>query len=888
MAYRNTFVICFLFVCSFVYAQEPVVNIVAANITIEQAFRQIEKQTLYTIAFNRTKLDVGKRISLSLKKATIEKALTEILKNSGFGYKITGNHIVIVENRQPTEVKTKPVTTSGYIYDQQTGERLIGVNVIQSGTAHGTTTDNNGYFSIRLKEASGIQTTYVGYQSVIIEITRDTLVEIRMKTNLALDEVVVTASRRLQPNTVTLSKKEMLGIPALGGKPDVMKVIQLLPGIKSQNEGSSLLMVRGGNPGENLYLLDNIPLTYVHHLGGFMSVFNPDMINGLDIYKGGFPPRYGSKLSSVVDITQREGDASGLKGSLGIGVTDISFTVEGPTKLKNSSFIVTGRKTLTEAYMGLASGLSDINVNSFIVMYGFHDINAKFSWKPDTRNSLHLNLYQGDDYLHYHTKKDLNGKSRMNNIWGNWLVSARWNHTLTPKLTSASSLSYTRYRLKDKKKYDALDGEFFSEYLSSVQDASLRTDWKYIAMKAWTMNFGIQASLLTHMPNRTRQSNIDTQQPGEKLHTMETALYLDNRLDLFGCVTAHIGGRAVYYDAGSYSDYSLEPRLRLNVNIAKNHALNASYMTVNQNSHLVFTAGNIMNNEVWVPASGQFPEALAEQYSAGWTGSFADGMFQAELDVYYKRLHRMAMYREGYTSLMGDTDWQSKIIGGGRGEAKGMEFLLRKTSGKWTGFASYAWSKSTRQYPDINGSAEYIYEYDRPHTFSLSVNRQINDQWSFNAAWVYMTGLPYTPAIGRQIYSYENENDYREAMIYGERNSARMRPYHRLDLGFNYTKTTRNGRKAVWTFSIYNVYNRHNPYFYYYNENNSSEMWWPGYYWGKNHSMNLYQVSFFPIIPTVSYKLYFDRNAHKRYKANMPPRERDSFGGKLKKYLYHE
>ena len=765
---------------------------------------------------------------------------------------------------------------SGFVTDSLSGERLIGVNIVESGTANGVTSDNNGFFSLRIKQPAVVKLTYVGYKTVEIQIEKDELMKVRMSTGIALAEVVVSTQRWQNTDVVSLGAKELLNIPALGGKPDVLKAAHLLPGVNPQSEGSSLLSVRGGNPGENLYLLDNIPLIYVNHIGGFMSVFNPDMINGMDIYKSGFPAMYGGKLSSIVDITQREGDMSSLKGTLGVGLSDLSFSVEGPTKIKNTSFIVTGRKTLTEALLGSVSGLSDGNNN--IVMYGFHDVNAKFSWKPDTRNSLHLNLYQGDDYLHFHTKKEprSSGKSTMNTIWGNWLLSARWNHVLNPKLFVRHSLSYTRYRLTDKKRFSGItDGTFSSNYLSSVQDVSLRSDWKYPVSDLWQMDFGLHLSHLVHLPNRTRQSNLSSEISDEQYRSWENAVYWDNKITFFRNFKAHAGGRAVFYDAEGFNNFSFEPRLQLDVAISKNHSLHIGYMKVSQNSHLLFTAGGIMNNEVWVPAGNKFPVSGSEQYTAGWLGVFYDGMFQAGAEAYYKRLRHLSNYREGYLSLMGDTDWQSKIITGGQGEAKGIEFMLRKTTGQWTGFASWSWSETTRQYPDVNDGKRYLYEYDRPHTVSLNLNKQLNERWTFNMVWVWMSGLPYTPAIGRQLFEYWDEDEYLEALIYGERNSARMKPYHRLDVGLNRSVLTKRNRKAVWTFSIYNLYNRRNPYFYYYNENGSNEMYMPGFYadrrYGesRNHSMTLYQLSFFPMIPTVSYKLYFDRNEQKMYRAKL-------------------
>jgi len=787
---------------------------------------------------------------------------------------------------------TAQIRVSGFVIDSLSGERLIGVNIVEIGAANGTTSDNNGYFTLMIRQPSVIQLTYVGYKPVEIRVEKAALVEIRMSTGIDLPEVVVTARRWLNPGVASLATSELLNIPALGGKPDVLKAAQLLPGVNPQSEGSSLLSVRGGNPGENLYLLDGIPLIYVNHLGGFMSVFNPDMINGMDIYKSGFPAMYGGKLSSIMDITQREGNMDGWKGTFSIGVTDMSFSAEGPTKQKNSSFILTGRKTFTEALLGTASYLS--NGNNNIVMYGFHDINAKYSWKPNVRNSLHLNFYQGDDYLNFRTKRDAKtGQSRMNTTWGNWLISARWNHVLNPKMFVRNSLSYTRYRLADRMRFEGItDGIFSSSYLSSVQDVSLCSDWKYPVLDAWRMDFGLQATHLVHLPNRTRQSNLSAEMPDEKYRAWENAVYMDNKINLFRHFNAHIGGRTVFYAVKGFTNHSLEPRLRLDVDVTKNHALHLGYMTVSQNSHLLFTAGGIMNNEVWVPAGSKIPVAVSGQYTAGWSGAFYDGMIQAEVDVYYKQLRNLSNYREGYMSLMGDTDWQSKIVTGGKGDARGIEFLLRKTTGLWTGFASWSWSKATRQYPDINDGKSYIYEFDRPHTVSLSLNKQLNDRWTFNMTWVFMSGLPYTPAIGRQLLTWYNEDEYLEALMYGERNSARMKLYHRMDIGLNHTILTHRNRKAVWTFSIYNAYNRRNPYFYYYSENGRMGEFLPGFYdWGfgdsRNHTMSLYQVSFFPIIPTVSYKLYFDRNEHKIYKANQPPKQK-SFKNGIRRIFYFE
>jgi hypothetical protein len=708
--------------------------------------------------------------------------------------------------------------------------------------------------------------------------------------------VVITGARKAVPDVATLKISDIRQLPSLGGKPDVLKSMQLLPGIQAQNEGSSLLLVRGGDPGQNLYLFDNVPVIYVNHLGGLLSVFNPDIINSIDLYKGGFPARFGGRLSSVVDITQREGDRTRLKGSLGIGVTDLSFSIEGPTKLKNSSFILTGRKTLTDPLMYLFTRLSD--ANDFIMGYGFHDLNGKFTWRPDDRNSLHLNLYQGDDYLNYWTEHKTSAghdNSGMHNVWGNWLASGRWNRVLSPRIFMTNTLSYSRYRLSFSQSYSETDSIkrpiFDWKYLSSVTDFTLRSILKVQVLKGWSLETGLQASMLNHIPNFTEQSNLVMQPARETIRAFESALYLDNKITISDRLEANLGLRTIYYSTDAFSSLSIEPRARLNFNMTPDQMVHLSYQRVTQNEQLLFTAGSIMINEVWVPAGKDINPAKSDQVTLGWNGSFLSGGYTAELSAYYKTMNNLATYQEGYTNLMGDTGWRRKVVTGGVGRSAGLELLLRKQVGNWTGFVSYAWSGTTRQFPQINKGLEYTFDFDRPHTASLNVSHKFNEKWSVNLLWVYQTGLPYTPVLGRQL-TLDTEPDengnfgYYEVLLYGERNSARMKDYHRLDIGATLNTLTRRNRKAIWTFSVYNLYNRHNPYYYYYNTGSGVDFDMPQYM-NEFRPLSLYQVSFFPIIPSVSYKVFFDGTSSKRVKKKNDKNDLARSSSAWKRWSFH-
>ncbi|MFA9388230.1 MAG: carboxypeptidase-like regulatory domain-containing protein [Prolixibacteraceae bacterium] len=747
------------------------------------------------------------------------------------------------------------IHVAGYVKDELTGEKLIGAYVIETGTSNGTSTDNNGYFSLVLA-GNELRTSFIGYKTKYMRVEQDTLLIINLESGHEIETITVEGQRFQKFNVTSLNAKEIISIPAIGGKPDVIKTLQLLPGIQTQSEGTSLMNVRGGNPGENLYLIDNVPLIYMNHLGGFTSVFNPDMINSIEVYKGGFPARYGGKLSSVVAISQREGNKDRIKGSFGIGVTDVSISLEGPINDK-VSFIVNGRKTLTDGLFLIASNLAD---QDFLVRYGFHDINAKVTWRPNVKNSVSFNVYQGDDYLHYMNKYKLHkedGRNELQNIWGNWLASARWSSTLSPKLFVDNSVSFCRYRLKMnwdyKNEKDSVD--FHQENISSVQDVRLSSDWKYKMNKAWSLNFGLQSSSLRYVPNKYYRTYATAIQDFEIINTNETALYLSNIILLFNKIEANIGGRFVGYINADYSDFSFEPRFSLNAQITKNHAINLSYQRVKQYSHLIFSAANILNNEVWVPASGRFKPSQSNQFSVGIKGSFNKQMFEHEISVYYKDMLNLSTYKEGYQNFLGDGGWRSKIETDGKGVSYGAEFLLKKVAGDWTGFAAYTYSKTTRQFPGINRGIEFLFDYDRPHAIAVNINKKLNHKWDFGMNWVYQTGLPYTPVLGRQMAL--QDNGLGEALIYGERNSGRINDYHRLDLGLTLHSYTKRGRSSEWVFSVYNAYNRKNAYNYLYLYSKDADR---GYRKrSPEESLKLYQQSMFPILPTVAYKVYFDK-----------------------------
>ncbi len=757
---------------------------------------------------------------------------------------------------------------TGFVSDANDGERIIGANVFLHDRSKGVATDQKGYFNLAVELPATLCVSCIGYEETCLKVDHaDQPLQIRLRPlTETLQSVDVSASRierKTNFNTLTLNAKSIDQLPTLGSRPDIIKAAQQLPGIEAATEASSLMIVRGGNPGENLYLLDNVPLIYVNHLGGFMSVFNSEMINTMDIYKGGFPARFGGKLSSIVDLTTKKGDPSRLKGSLSAGLTDLAFAVEGPGGLKNSSFIVTGRKTLTEALLFAASQISqELGGQDYNMAYGFHDINAKYTWAPDAKNSFAFNVYEGDDYMRIWKNNEENGdieRNSIGNIWGNLLVSGQWNSAVSSRLFMANTLSFTQYRLKNNMKAylrNSIDTtDFFVKTSSRVSDLSLRSDWKLFVGNAYTLEYGLQGSYLTYRPNHFTSSFSEASLP-DISSVLDNAFYLDNKLKLGSWFIGSIGLRLNSFVNSGYHHFAWEPRMNLSFGIGGS-TINLTAMRVTQNAHLMMTPGSIMNNEVWIPADARIKPATSDQASVGWQRSFWQGHVDVEIDAYYKLLRDLATYREGYSTLLGDSDWRSKVETGGKGKSYGIEMMTRFNFNRLDGYVGYTWSHTTRQFDQINNGKEYVYEYDRPHSVNINVNYQLTERWSLSALWTYQTGLPYTPVIGVQttpVITPEGDVDFEQTNIYGERNSARMRDYHRLDLAAKFKTKTEKGRKAEWTFSIYNVYCRQNPFYYYYGDPKGDPLYWNQF---PDEPQQLWQRCFFPIVPSFSYKVWF-------------------------------
>ena len=774
---------------------------------------------------------------------------------------------------------SQKITISGSIIDNETGEKLINATIYNKNTGKGTLSNNYGFYSLSVSkdQPTLLMVSYLGYQLIKkdLTITESSKINFYLHPENLLEEVIITSTKekpiekRNEMSTVSIPVKEIEMLPALGGESDILKAIQLMPGVQSGSEGSSGLYVRGGSPDQNLILLDDVPLYYVNHLGGFVSTFNTDAINNVKLIKGGFPAQYGSRLSSILDIRMKDGNLKEFHGKAMIGMVASKLSIEGPIKKDTSSYIISYRRML---YDLITQPLSKLVTDGGGIGYHFYDFNAKISHRFSDKNRIFLSVYLGDDQFNVNYKqKDNGGKLKVKNKlkWGNNLVAFRWNHTYTHKLFSNVTIAYTRYRFltefSNKDTQDNENSKLFKSFKSGIYDTSAKIDFEYFASTNYKLKFGLSSIYHKFRPgvnkiNREEDGSatIDTIFGNKDIYAFENAAYIENELKVGNRFSANLGLRATSYSVNQNSYYSLEPRVLLNYLITDNMSFKASYATMQQNVHLLTSSGVGFPRDLWVPATTKTIPEQSQQFAFGMAKSIEGGVYEFSVESYYKKMQELITYKEGATYISSSTNWEDIVETKGKGESYGLEFLIQKKEGKSTGWIAYTYSKSTRQFENINKGKVYPFKYDRRHDFSVVFNHKLKKNIDFSATWVYGSGNPITLAIGKYIVpdnpnnlpiNSTNFQDFAsEIDIYGEKNSFRMRAFHRLDIGINFRKQKKRGTRT-WNVSIFNLYNRKNPYYYFFDYKDSDN--------DASNELVLKQQSLFPIMPSISYSFQF-------------------------------
>ncbi len=792
----------------------------------------------------------------------------------------------------PMFLYAKNYTINGYVSDKQTGERLIGAAVIAMPSQQGTTTNNSGFYSLTLKEDSvRLFISYVGYSSLQLDpfmLNRDTVLHVVLTTNTELQEVIVEAAspvsgvQSVQMSAIEVPISTIKGIPAIGGEVDILKAIQLLPGVQSGTEGSAGLYVRGGGPDGNLILLDGVPLYSVNHMLGFFSVFNADAVKNVTLYKGNFPARYGGRLSSIIDVRQKDGDAYGYHGNLTVGLIATKLSVEGPIywkkedRLKHrnketvkgqTTFNISARRTLYDLFVApIAAAVTSSETNGEEVTTGgyyFYDLNAKLTHIFSENDKLSGSFYWGDDVIYANIRQkgsgnDTSTRMKMRYNWGNLFAAVNYEHRFTGRIYNTSQLSFTRYKynlsvsMDEKKKSNntTLEDELALYYHSYIMDVMAQTNFEWRPTNKHEIHFGANYTYHMFRPQvQSLSANVNegisydtTIVAGEMLHTHEANVYFEHTYTPCSWYRLNYGLHAGLYHIQDKTYPSLEPRIGMRFLLYKDLALKLSYAYMSQYVHLLSNTSVSLPTDLWVPSTTNIPPMRSMQAAAGITYNICN---QVELSVegYYKKMVNLLEYKDG-ASYLSARNWQ-ELVCVGDGWSYGVELLLQRRVGPVTGWIGYTWSRTMHQFDrngqEINYGKPFHAKYDREHDLSVTLQYRINRKWEVAATFIYGTGTRGTLALQRTTdYLYSSGKSVAVPII-EERNNYKMPDYHRLDLGATCHLKDKKHKEFehIVNMSVYNAYCNFNPFLVYASG-------------GK-----LYKLSLFPILPSVSYTFKF-------------------------------
>ncbi|MEA4982162.1 MAG: TonB-dependent receptor [Paludibacter sp.] len=803
-------------------------------------------------------------------------------------------------------------TISGLITDETSGETMINASVYEFNSRKGTVTNSYGFYSLTIpKGQANLQFSYVGFltQNKKFNLTKDTVINIRLKTSLELQEVTVIGHQKIsgvqstQMSAIEVPISQIKSVPTLFGEADLIKALQLLPGVQSGSEGSTGMYVRGGGPDENLFLLDGIPVYNVNHMAGFFSVFNPDAIKTVTLYKGSFPARFGGRLSSVIDVRMNDGNDQKIHGNISIGLISSKINLEGPIIKGKTTFNISARRTYSDLllqpilYLGMQQDMEGED-GKLSAGYYFYDLNVKLSHKISDNDRLYASLYTGDDIIYTNfrnsyssytdeTKKiSYTNTSRMklNWNWGNIVSSLRWNHIVNNQLFMNATAAYTRYRFdmgvgtSDKNTTTFTDSvsrqssDINIGYKSGIEDFTAKIDYDYAPHPDHDVKFGANYTYHTFRPgvsvaqmnekDNEHINEFDTVIGDKDVFSHESMIYAEDNISIGYALKLNLGLHYSIFNVQKETYHALQPRISMRMLANDDLSFKAGYAAMTQYVHLLSNSYVSLPTDLWVPVTKRIEPMRSHQYSAGVFYNYKD-VIDFSVEGYYKSMHNLIEYKDGATFLGSSTGWEDKVVMGD-GWSYGIEFLAQKTVGKTTGWIGYTWSKSERLFnrpgQELNYGRIFPAKYDRRHDFSIVVSHKFSEKIDLAATWVYSTGNTGTLAMQQYaagIIPEENiSGDYGVVSQYtsseldhiSSRNNYRFNPYHRLDLGVNFHKKKKYGTRT-WNISVYNAYSNNNPFLVYPKETGT---WNP--VTGTNITKKSFvQISVFPIIPSVSY-----------------------------------
>lgn len=755
-------------------------------------------------------------------------------------------------------------SVSGYVKDSSSGEALIGANVFIKELTRGTSANEYGFYSITVPKGSyTLVVSYLGFQTVEYPLVLSNNIKknINLPSNAIVnEEVVVTAQRSdknvesAQMGTTQMDIAEVKKLPALLGEVDIMRTLQLLPGVMSAGEGNSGFYVRGGGPDQNLVLLDDAVVYNPGHLFGFFSVFNSDVIKNTTLIKGGVPANYGGRVSSVLDISMKDGNMKKWHAEGGLGIISSRLSVQGPIKKDKCSVIVSGRRTYADLIAKPI--LKNLEEGKYAGNgYYFYDINAKINYRFSDKDRLYLSGYFGRDVF---TFTDQAGTFKIKLPWGNTTSTLRWNHLFSDKIFMNTSFVYNDYQFQ-------ADADFAGINLklqSGVRDFNAKADIDFFPNILNKVKFGFNYTYHIFTPSivsgQAGDVSFESSQDKRK-YAHEYALYMQDETDLTHWLKINAGVRLsgfsqvgplnkLYQNPGGIDTVSykrnehivtyggIEPRLNARLRINKNSSIKMGATLSRQYMHLVSSSTTTLPFDIWVPSSKRVKPQTVTQYSVGYFHNFKEDMFETSVELYYKDMYNQIEYSESFVNDI-DQDIEEQFTFG-KGQAYGAEFFLKKAKGKFTGWIGYTLSYTWRKFPDLNEGKKFPAKYDRRHDLSIVLSYEITKRLTLATTYVYGTGQATTVPVGRYFIEGNIVNQY------GERNGYRLAAYHRWDLSLTYVIKDKKWYNDI-NFSIYNVYSRKNPYFIYYDVTGSPQT--------GDVKVGAKQVSLFPIIPALTW-----------------------------------
>ena len=740
------------------------------------------------------------------------------------------------------------ITISGYIKDAATKEALIGASVVNANTQRGTSTNQYGFFSLSVSVVDTIELiiSYAGYtiQAKKVMVKNNLQLTILLessKENLA--EVVVVSGKnnrnvqKAQMGVIDVPLKAIKNLPVLFGERDVLKIIQLLPGVHGGQEGTTGFYVRGGNLDQNLVQLDEATVYNPNHLFGLFSTFNVNAINNVRLIKGGFPAEFGGRLSSILDITMKEGNKTKYQVEGGLGLLSNNLTLQGPIKKNKSSFIISARQSHINIFLKRLTSSSN--------SYKFYDINAKMNYELGKKDHLYFSFFKGNDKANYTELNSLNYEVDFGNTTG----TLRWNHLIGSKIFSNTSFIYNDYHLA----LSTSQNNFYSLLYTGIRDFTAKTDFtispgtkhKIKAGFTFTRHQLAPASFSARIPRRGNRLTLNKDSIN-KLNSAEMAFYAGDEFDASEKLSINYGVRIPVFTANSKIYSFIEPRITIKLSTGSNASVKASYTKMNQFLHLIPNATAGLPTDIWIPSSNKTKPQSATQYAIGYFKNFKNNEIETSVEVYYKKMNNQALFGEG-KQLRLKVNLDSLLVYG-QGESYGAEFFVKKNTGKLTGWISYTLSKTTQQFKELNFGAAFPFKYDKRHSLSVTASYQISKRWSLNTVFVYSSGVAFTIPTGR--ISTLNSGSIFEGnyYVYDGRNNYRLAPYHRLDISATYKKAVKLFKKPFeyeFVIGAYNVYSRQNPYFVYFEID------------ALTTKTTAKQVSLLPIIPGISFNFKF-------------------------------